>query len=100
MSLSHLPYGTVSFGKPSTSHALLSHPLARGHVLALSGCPKAVSIIVPVANVYDVNDLVSKNKNLLPITLNEANIFMPYPETDVIQNPYFNQPAQSYDFGE
>ncbi len=50
--------------------------------------------------VYDVNDLVSKNKNLLPITLNEANIFMPYPETDVIQNPYFNQPAQSYDFGE
>ena len=50
--------------------------------------------------VYDVNDLVSKNKNLLPITLNEANIFIPYPETDVIQNPYFNQPAQSYDFGE
>ncbi len=50
--------------------------------------------------VYDANALVSQNKNLLPIVLNEANIFMPYPETDVIQNPYFTQPAQNYDFGE
>ena len=35
-----------------------------------------------------------------PIVLSEANIFMPYPESDVIQNHYFNEPAQSYDFGE
>ena len=36
----------------------------------------------------------------LPIVLSEENIFMPYPEADVLQNPYFNQPAQEYDFGE
>ena len=49
---------------------------------------------------YDVNALVRANTNLIPITLSEANIFMPYPETDVIQNPYFKQAAQDYDFGE
>ncbi len=35
-----------------------------------------------------------------PITLSEANIFMAYPESDVIQNAYFNMDPQSYDFGE
>ena len=35
-----------------------------------------------------------------PIVLSEANIFMPYPEGDVIQNPYFNKPAVEYNFGE
>lgn len=50
--------------------------------------------------VYDVKALVRANTNLIPITLSEANIFMPYPETDVIQNPYFKQPAQDYDFSE
>ena len=50
--------------------------------------------------VYDLNALVRANSNMIPITLSEANIFMPYPETDVIQNPYFKQPAVDYDFGE
>ena len=49
--------------------------------------------------VYDVNALVRANTNMIPITLSEANIFMPYPETDVIQNPFFKQPAVDYDFG-
>ncbi|MCR5159111.1 MAG: RagB/SusD family nutrient uptake outer membrane protein [Prevotella sp.] len=49
--------------------------------------------------VYDLNALVRANTNMIPITLSEANIFMPYPETDVIQNPYFKQPAVDYDFG-
>lgn len=35
-----------------------------------------------------------------PITLSEANIFMPYPETDVLRNKYFRQDPQSYDFGD
>lgn len=50
--------------------------------------------------VYDLNALVRANSNMIPITLSEANIFMPYPETDVIQNPYFKQSAVDYDFGE
>ena len=25
---------------------------------------------------------------------------MPYPEADVLRNPYFKQAAQSYDFGD
>lgn len=35
-----------------------------------------------------------------PIILSETNIFMPYPETDVLRNAYFNEPARSYDFGD
>lgn len=50
--------------------------------------------------VYDLDSLVRANTNMIPIVLNEANIFMPYPETDVIQNPYFKQPAKEYDFSE
>ena len=50
--------------------------------------------------VYDLNELIRQNTNMLPIKLTEANIFMPYPETDVIQNPYFTQAPQNYDFGE
>ena len=34
-----------------------------------------------------------------PIVLSEANIFMPYPEADVLRNAYLKQAAQSYDFG-
>lgn len=49
---------------------------------------------------YDVNKLVRERPNFIPITLSEANIFLPYPETDVIQNPYFKQPAQDYNFNE
>lgn len=32
-----------------------------------------------------------------PIILSEVNIFMPYPESDVLRNEYFNQDAQAYD---
>ena len=41
-----------------------------------------------------------KGADYQPIVLSEANIFMPYPEADVIQNPYFNSPAEEYDFSE
>ena len=33
-----------------------------------------------------------------PIILKEENIFMPYPESDVLRNHYFNEPAQNYKF--
>ena len=48
---------------------------------------------------YDVDALArAKGADYQPIVLSEANIFMPYPEADVIQNPYFNDDAQEYDF--
>lgn len=50
--------------------------------------------------VYDVDALSRACDGYDPVTLNETNIFMPYPEADVIRNPYFKEPAQSYDFGE
>jgi len=34
-----------------------------------------------------------------PISLSEANIFMPYPESDVLRNEYFRKDPQAYDFG-
>lgn len=49
---------------------------------------------------YDVDALSRACDGYDPVTLNETNIFMPYPEADVIRNPYFKQPAQSYDFGD
>jgi hypothetical protein len=50
---------------------------------------------------YDVDALArAKGSDYQPIVLSEANIFMPYPEADVIQNRYFNSPAVDYDFGE
>ncbi len=49
---------------------------------------------------YDLmKDAINTNGVLL-IKLSEENIFMPYPESDVLQNPYFNLPPQEYDFGE
>lgn len=50
--------------------------------------------------VYDVDALSRARDGYDPVTLNETNIFMPYPEADVIRNPYFKEPAQNYDFGE
>lgn len=50
--------------------------------------------------VYDVDALCRAQDGYDPVTLNEENIFMPYPEADVIRNPYFKQPAQDYDFGD
>mgnify|MGYP002853727415 FL=1 len=49
---------------------------------------------------YDVDALSRARDGYDPVTLDEANIFMPYPEADVIRNPYFKEPAQSYDFGD
>lgn len=39
------------------------------------------------------------NKNN-KIILNESNIFLPYPETDVLQNPYLSKAPEPYDFGD
>lgn len=36
----------------------------------------------------------------LPVVVVEANIFLPYPEADVLQNPYLSQSPEPYDFGE
>lgn len=48
---------------------------------------------------YNVNELVSKYvTGYEAVVLNENNIFMPYPESDVIQNKYLSMPAQPYDF--
>ena len=49
---------------------------------------------------YDVDKLSRARDGYDPVTLNESNIFLPYPEADVLRNPYFKQPAQDYDFGE
>ncbi len=49
---------------------------------------------------YDYNTLVRQYvEGYQAITLSEANIFMPYPESDVIQNHYLNEAPQPYDFG-
>ncbi len=48
---------------------------------------------------YNLDSLANaRGADYAPIVLSEANIFMPYPEADVIQNSYFNQPPQEYDF--
>lgn len=48
---------------------------------------------------YNVNELASKYvTGYQAVVLNENNIFMPYPESDVIQNKYLSMPAQPYDF--
>lgn len=50
---------------------------------------------------YDLRALAeARGADYSPIVLSEANIFMPYPESDVIQNPYFNKPAVEYQFSE
>ena len=48
---------------------------------------------------YDVDALArAKGADYQPIVLSEANIFMPYPEADVIQNSYFNEAPVEYEF--
>ena len=44
--------------------------------------------------------LSAKGSDYQPISLSEANVFMPYPESDVIQNHYLTETPQAYDFGE
>lgn len=50
--------------------------------------------------VYDLKAMLNELDGFDPVTLKEENIFLPYPEADVIRNPYLKQPAVSYDFGE
>ena len=48
---------------------------------------------------YNVNELVAKYvTGYQAVVLSENNIFMPYPESDVIQNKYLSLPAQPYEF--
>ncbi len=48
---------------------------------------------------YNVNELVSKYvTGYQAVVLSESNIFMPYPESDVIRNKYLSLPAQPYEF--
>lgn len=44
--------------------------------------------------------LADKGADYQPIVLSSANVFMPYPESDVIQNHYLKEAPQAYDFGE
>ncbi len=63
------------------------------------------TIVMTVADGYDYATLRDqllneKGSDYQPIVLSEANIFMPYPESDVIQNHYLNEDPEPYDFGE
>ncbi len=63
------------------------------------------TVMKTVADGYDYatlrDQLLSeRGSDYQPIVLSEANIFMPYPESDVIQNHYLNEDPQPYDFGE
>ena len=44
--------------------------------------------------------LTDKGADYQPIKLSDTNIFMPYPESDVIQNEYLKKEPEAYDFGE
>lgn len=35
-----------------------------------------------------------------PVVVTENNVFVPYPEADVLQNPYLSEAPQPYDFGD
>lgn len=63
------------------------------------------TVVKTIADGYDFEatrnaSLAAKGSNYQPIVLTEANIFMPYPESDVIQNHYLKETPQPYDFGE
>jgi len=49
---------------------------------------------------YNVDSIVRSKTDLAPIVLSEANIFMPYPESDVLQNSYLSSKTNTepYDF--
>ena len=49
---------------------------------------------------YDIDKLCRALDGYDPVVLNEVNIFMPYPESDVLRNEYFKKDPQPYDFGE
>ena len=50
--------------------------------------------------VYDMNNYTDYQGNThARIVISPTNIFLPYPESDVLQNPYLSQDPQPYDFG-
>lgn len=48
--------------------------------------------------VFDLESLMREN-GVDRITINENNVFAPYPEADVLQNPYLSMDPVPYDFG-
>ncbi len=69
-----------------------------GNIISINGVPQDKKH----GYVFELDKLFREklNEGAVHITLSESNIFMPYPEADVLQNPYFRQPAQNYNFGE
>lgn len=49
---------------------------------------------------YDIDKLSRSQDGYDPVILNETNIFMPYPEADVLRNPNFGMDPEAYDFGD
>lgn len=49
--------------------------------------------------VFDVKAIMEGNGEKR-IEINESNVFLPYPEADVLQNPYLKEAPQPYDFGD
>lgn len=47
---------------------------------------------------FNLDKMCKKQDGYDPVVINDANVFLPKPESDVLRNSYFNQPAQSYDF--
>jgi len=69
--------------------------------LRMSDTDQTVVMTEKQGYTYNLDSLAqAQGSNYSPIVLTEANIFMPYPESDVIQNPYFEQPAVEYNFKE
>lgn len=67
-----------------------------GKLLVIDGVPQDVEH----GYKYNIDSLIRAKipEGAVIVTLNEGNIFMPYPESDVLQNPYFKQPAVAYEF--
>jgi len=50
--------------------------------------------------VYDMRNYTDYQGNTHDrIVISKSNIFLPYPESDVLQNPYLSEDPQPYDFG-
>ncbi|MBQ8153889.1 MAG: RagB/SusD family nutrient uptake outer membrane protein [Prevotella sp.] len=63
------------------------------------------TVVMTVEDGYDYQAtrkalLATKGADYQPVVLTEANVFMPYPESDVIQNEYLKKAPEPYDFGE
>lgn len=49
---------------------------------------------------YDVDKLSRACDGYDPVTLSESNIFLPYPQVDVLRNPLLNEKPVPYNFGD